>query len=266
MNTPLKITVITVCLNAATTIERTIQSVGQQDYPDIEYIIVDGASTDGTLEILRKYQDSIDTLISEQDRGIFHAMNKALTLSTGDIIYFLNADDYFYNPNVLSECVKLFKQNPSIQIIYSKICLINDPVRTLPYQPYNKEYRYHYQPYLWAPAHQGILARKAAFDQLGGFNEDYALLGDYDWFLRAWKNKIPMLFWDNFTAYYNAQGISYKTSRRSLLQRIRIIFKNGSAPIGALFLIYVLFKSLKLIYYKLIIAVPSTACKTPLER
>ncbi len=252
MNTPLKVTVITVCLNAAATIERTVTSVIKQDYQNLEYIVIDGDSSDGTLNILKQYPDAVDILISEKDRGIFHAMNKALALSTGDIIYFLNADDYFYKSNVLTECAKVFNQNPAVGIIYSKICLINDPVRLLPYQPYNKEYRHHYEPYLWAPAHQGVFARKGVFNQLGGFNEDYTLLGDYDWFLRAWHNKVKMQFWDNLTAYYNAQGISYRTSRLSLPQRVRIIFKNGSTLIGLLFLVYVFFKFLKLIYYKFI--------------
>lgn len=99
----MKITVITVCRNCASTIEATVRSVLAQDYPDLEYVVVDGASTDGTLEILRKHADRISRLVSEPDRGVYDAMNKGLRLATGEYLLFMNAGDVFAANDVLSK-------------------------------------------------------------------------------------------------------------------------------------------------------------------
>lgn len=97
----MKVTVITVCRNCASTIEATVRSILAQDYPDLEYIVVDGASTDGTLEILRKHLDRVSRLVSEPDRGVYDAMNKGLGLATGERLLFMNAGDVFAAGDVL---------------------------------------------------------------------------------------------------------------------------------------------------------------------
>ena len=102
----MKITVITVCFNSEKTIERTIQSVTSQSWKNKEHIIIDGKSTDNTLMIIQQYRSNIEFLISEKDSGIYEAMNKGLALATGDIICFLNSDDYYPSKDVISNIVK----------------------------------------------------------------------------------------------------------------------------------------------------------------
>lgn len=118
---PDKISIITVCFNAANSIERTILSVINQDYPNIEYIIIDGRSTDGTQEIIRKYEDKINYWISEKDCGIYDAMNKGIAIATGDWIHFKNCGDIFPSQNVLSQ-IFLKKHEKSVSIIHGN-CL-----------------------------------------------------------------------------------------------------------------------------------------------
>ena len=103
----MKISIITVALNSISTIKRTIDSVISQDYQNIEFIIIDGGSVDGTLELISSYKKQIDVLISEKDNGLYDAMNKGYKLATGDIIGILNSDDYFYDNNTLSHVANL---------------------------------------------------------------------------------------------------------------------------------------------------------------
>ena len=105
----MKISIVTVTLNSEKTLERTIKSVLGQNYSDVEYIIIDGGSTDGTLNIIEKYKDKISKVISEKDNGLYDAMNKGIKLSTGDIVGILNSDDFFYNEEVLSIVANSFE-------------------------------------------------------------------------------------------------------------------------------------------------------------
>jgi glycosyltransferase involved in cell wall biosynthesis len=113
----LKISVITVCFNSEKTIRDTIESVLAQDYPSIEYIIVDGGSNDDTLEVIREYPTCVDTVISESDKGIYDAMNKGIQLATGDVIGILNSDDFFENSCVISDVINQFKSNPESSLV-----------------------------------------------------------------------------------------------------------------------------------------------------
>lgn len=103
----LKISIITVSYNAAKTIEQTIQSVVNQTYDNIEYIIIDGGSTDGTVDIIKKYEDKIAYWVSEPDKGIYDAMNKGILKASGEYIYFLGADDWLYNESVMERRIFL---------------------------------------------------------------------------------------------------------------------------------------------------------------
>ena len=140
----MKISIITVAYNSAKTIEDTIKSVLSQNYVDIEYIIIDGKSSDATLDIVNTYHQNISRVISETDQGIYDAMNKGIKVATGQIIGFLNSDDVFENKNVLSLIADQFNRDQSISVVYGdlKYVLINDlnkikrRWKSLPY--YNK--------------------------------------------------------------------------------------------------------------------------------
>lgn len=112
----MKITIVTVCYNTADTIGRTIESVLEQTYPDIEYIIVDGKSKDNTMEVIGKYADRISRIVSEPDNGIYDAMNKGIALATGDYINFMNAGDIFSSPDVIAEVVR--QMEPTADVVY----------------------------------------------------------------------------------------------------------------------------------------------------
>jgi glycosyltransferase len=178
------ISIITVCFNNSDTIEDTIKSVLGQDYEDIEYIIVDGGSTDGTLEILTKYQIRISNYISESDKGIYDAMNKGIKLATGDMVGFLNSGDFYAEKNVIGRIVEVTKVN-NVDCCYGDLEYVakNNPSKTVR--------RWKSQPYQsglfkkgWHPPHPTFFAKKIIFDKYGGFDVNYDIGADYELMLR----------------------------------------------------------------------------------
>ena len=155
----MKFTVITVCFNAAKTIERTIKSVLNQNYKDLEYIIIDGKSTDGTLNIIKKYEVAVDKWISEPDKGIYDAMNKGIGFATGDIISFLNADDW-YEDNIIPIINQYFEQERTDMIAGSEYFIISEkPVAII-----NSKYDLS-KPYLTNTCNQpSLFVKKKVFD------------------------------------------------------------------------------------------------------
>ncbi|MCD8182162.1 MAG: glycosyltransferase [Bacteroides sp.] len=106
----MKVSIITSCFNREATIRQAIESVLAQDYPDLEYIVVDGASTDGSLKVIREYRDRISTLISEPDKGMYEAINKGIRAATGDIVGLVHSDDFLYDAHIISDIVERFEQ------------------------------------------------------------------------------------------------------------------------------------------------------------
>lgn len=184
------ISIITVAKNSASTIKDCIQSVVGQDYP-VEQILVDGYSTDNTLEIMRKYSSRGSKIISEPDRNHFDAMNKGLDLATGDIIAILNSDDYFAHSGVLSKVVRVF-ENPAVESCYGDIVYV-DRVNTSKIvrywrSGYYEEKRFYHG---WMPPHPTFFARRTLYEKYGGFNLNTGLSADYELMLRfLFKNRI----------------------------------------------------------------------------
>ena len=180
----MKVSIITVCFNSAETIEDTMRSVLSQDYKDIEYIVVDGGSTDGTLDILTKYRGRIHKYISEPDDGIYHAMNKGIKLSTGNIVGFLNSGDIYASENVIGKIVE------SIQA-HNADCCYGDLEYVAENNPSKTVRRWISQPYRdglfkkgWHPPHPTFFAKKSIFDKYGGFDLNYDIGADYELMLR----------------------------------------------------------------------------------
>ncbi len=180
----MKITVITVCRNAAATIGRTIESVLAQDYPDIEYIIVDGMSTDGTMDIVARYRDRIARIIHEPDSGIYDAMNKGIRASTGDFITFANADDYYVDGTVVSKAIRCILDCPG-KDIYGGDCLIQNGLRLrLARQPAKISRLRLFLGNL--KCQQQMFFRRDLFiDRIGVYDCRYRIAADYEWNLRA---------------------------------------------------------------------------------
>lgn len=213
----LKITIITVCFNAAKTIERTIESVCAQSYPNIEYIVKDGASTDETLEIIKRYTSKISKFVSEKDNGIYDAMNKSITLATGDIVYFLNADDRLYDNNVVRAVVDVFSKDSSRMLVYGNVVSEGRPSDS-PIIPRGRAFlpktTHDFLLYLHRVfCHQAIFARRELFSDVGKFNCKYICAADYDWIIRVFKFNPACFFHINKNvAYYFYMGSSYQRS------------------------------------------------------
>ena len=177
----MKISIITVCFNAEDTISDTIQSVLSQDYEDVEYIIVDGKSTDRTLKIIQSKQKRIK-LISEKDQGIYDAMNKGINIASGDVIGILNADDVYKNKQVLSEVMNAFKNN--VSIVYGDIEYVNNDLSRVVRKWKAGIFRPGKFKWGWMPPHPGFFMKKSCYQRYGFFNLNLSTSADYELMLR----------------------------------------------------------------------------------
>jgi glycosyltransferase involved in cell wall biosynthesis len=185
----MKISIITVCYNSAATIEKTIQSVGSQSYPNIEYIIVDGNSKDDTLSIIKKHQDKVATWISEPDKGLYDAMNKGIALATGDFIGILNSDDTFYSDTVIAELVAFHQKNNLDASVGNIVQHKEDGKIVRLYSSKN------WQPEKlkigFMPPHPSIFFKKELFEKYGIYDLGFKIGADYELITRFFlKNKI----------------------------------------------------------------------------
>jgi glycosyltransferase len=183
----MKVSIITVCFNAAGTIEDTISSVLGQDYNDIEYIIIDGGSTDGTLDIIDRYRGKISKFISEPDNGVYDAMNKGLKLAIGDAIGFLNSDDFYVDKTVIRRIAEMMIATNADccygNLEYVDRNNINKTIRKWRSRPY-------YDGLFekgWHPPHPTFFVKKSVFDKYGGFDLACDIGADYELMLRFLK-------------------------------------------------------------------------------
>lgn len=206
----MKFTIITVSFNSANTIVETIKSVLAQDYKNIEYIIIDGASTDGTLEIINQYSSQITKIISEKDAGIYDAMNKGLAAATGDIVGILNSDDLFHNTTVLSTIIQHF--NPTIDCIATDVEIFSTvPSNVLRYYSCTRWKKWMFR-FGHQPPHPGFYVRNSVYKKYGFFNITYKLAADFDMLLRLiMKNKCPTLFLPIVSVSMRSGGESQKS-------------------------------------------------------
>jgi glycosyltransferase involved in cell wall biosynthesis len=179
----MKISIITVCFNSTETIEDTIRSVFAQDY-DIEYIIVDGGSTDGTLDIINRYKNNIAKVVSEPDEGIYDAMNKGIRLSNGDIVATLNSDDMYASRSVVREMVE-FIENHNLDAAYGDLVYVDkDDLEKVTRVWRPGEYKKGAFRYGWVPPHPTFFCRKYLFERYGFFNTKYRIAADFELMLR----------------------------------------------------------------------------------
>ena len=178
MNNPL-ISVVTVSYNAVTTIEQTILSVINQTYSNIEYIIIDGGSTDGTVDIIRKYADRIAYWVSEPDKGIYDAMNKGIRMATGDIVGIINSDDFYHRTDILTKVMNAF-QDKVTQAVYGDVRFVNPDNldKTVRYYS-SKKFTPRRFRYGFMPAHPTFFTYRKYFDEFGYYKTDYRIAADY---------------------------------------------------------------------------------------
>ena len=189
----MKVSIITISYNSEETIEDTIRSVVNQDYPNIEYIIIDGASTDSTLSIVKKYEDDIAKIISEPDKGIYDAMNKGVEAATGDIIGILNSDDIYASDKVISSIVNTIGEKDSV---YADLVYV-DRENTDKITRYWKsgEYKEGLFKKGWMPPHPTFFLRKECYNKYGVYNLELKSAADYELMLRMiHKHKISVAY------------------------------------------------------------------------
>lgn len=185
----MRISVITVCHNSGSTLERALQSVANQDYPDIEHIVIDGLSNDKTYLILDKFRQSITHLVSEKDNGIYDAMNKGLKLATGEIVCFLNSDDFYASHLVLSGVVDRMKRN-KLDALLGDVGFFksSDPSKIV--RRY-KSNRFTPEKLSWGfmPAHPALFLHKDVIRRVGLFKTNFKIAGDFEYIVRIFHRQ-----------------------------------------------------------------------------
>lgn len=204
-----KISLITVTYNAADTIERCIQSVIEQNYPHLEYIIIDGQSTDDTPAIINKYKDHIDIIVAEPDNGIYDAMNKGIALAGGDIIGMLNADDFFADAQVLKHVTEAFATSGA-DVLYGDIDYVNKQDKIIR-KWRSGAYRQGHFNWGWMPPHPSFYARRKLFNKYGAYNPGYGSATDYELMLRfIHANKATVYYLNKILVKMLVGGVSNK--------------------------------------------------------
>ena len=202
------ISIVTVVYNGASLIEETLRSAVSQTWKSMELVIVDGGSTDDTLERVKQFNPFIGSLVSERDKGIYDAMNKGIALARGEWIYFLNAGDAFYNDRVLETIFG----NPiaeDTELLYARVQTRNEPTGVDYLNGSRIGFRDFY--FRYPICHQATFTRKRAFQRLGTYNLRYRLAADLDWFMRFFKySEERALYLDMTVAYYDVTGASYQ--------------------------------------------------------
>lgn len=197
----MKISIITITYNSEATLEDTIKSVIAQDYPELEYIIVDGLSQDGTMDIVRKYADNISIVISEKDKGISDAFNKGIRAATGDVIGIINSDDMLM-PGALQAVAAQMKEDTDV--IYGKAYRLYEDGSTREYLPRDLKIFTYKMPLV----HPATFVRKAAYERYGYFNVDYRYCMDRAVLYQMYRGGAKFQYIDEFLAYYRMGGTS----------------------------------------------------------
>jgi glycosyltransferase involved in cell wall biosynthesis len=214
------VTVITAVMNGAGTVKGCIESVLRQDYPNIEHIVLDGGSTDGTVDVLRRYDDRIALWRSEPDRGIYDAWNKGLVEARGEWICFLGADDEFL-PGAVRAYMALAANNPQAEYLSSKVKVLHASgyARILG------------SPWTWrkfskamCTLHVGSMHRRSLFDSLGRYDTSYRIVADYEFLLRA-RDRLNTAYMPVITSMMRAGGMS--GSRKALEETARAKVETG---------------------------------------
>lgn len=218
----MKISIITPVFNAVETIEKTILSVVTQEMDsELEYIIVDGASKDESLEVINKYIDKIDVLISEKDQGVYDAMNKGIARTTGDIIGIINSDDW-YNDGILKIVEEVFKENEDIDIVYSPINNYFEGKYLNTFIPGNLENLV----FKFTINHPSCFVKKSVYDRIGLFDLSYSIAADYDFVLRAYTSGVKFHYIETPLVSYSLNGMSGKPITK--FKQIRESWRVGS--------------------------------------
>jgi glycosyltransferase involved in cell wall biosynthesis len=207
-----RVSIITVVFNNARTIASAIESVRAQSYPSIEHIVVDGGSTDGTLEVLERYRDGLARVIPGPDRGIYDAMNKGLAAATGDIVGTLNSDDFYANPRVVETVVRAMVKS-GVDAVWGDLEYVGNQdtanvVRRWKSSPYAPgKFRWG-----WMPPHPTFFVRRSVYERFGFFRDEFRIAADYELMLRFLeKNRVSCRYIPEVLVKMRLGGVSNRT-------------------------------------------------------
>lgn len=229
----MKITVITVSYNSAATIRDTLNSVRDQTHPEVEHIIVDGASRDDTRDIARQYSH-VNRVISEPDNGLYDAMNKGIRCATGAVIGILNSDDFYAHPNVLARVAAAFETQDT-HALYGDLKYVHPRAvhRTVRYWRSGSYQRDHFR-FGWMPPHPTFFVRREFYEQFGGYDLNFRTAADYELMLRfLYKHHLPATYLPEVLVHMRTGGVSNASLRRrwqANREDHRAWIKNGFRP------------------------------------
>lgn len=230
----MKISIITATYNSGSTVRDTFQSVLQQTYTDFEYLIIDGASKDNTLNIIKEYQPKFNgrmRYISESDQGIYDAMNKGIRLATGDVVGILNSDDFYTSKEVLERLAD-FLQQPNVDAVYGDIHYVRDAEldRCIRYYS-SKSFRRSWMRLGFMPAHPSFYCRKSVYEEYGAFDTSYRIAADFENLLRlifVHRIRIQYISMDFVTMRIGGASSSGVRSHKQIMcDHLRALRSNG---------------------------------------
>lgn len=216
-----KLSIITIVYNNVRDIERTIKSIVNQTYKNIEYIIIDGKSTDGTLAVIEQYKTQIAKIVSEPDKGIYDAMNKGLKMATGDYILFMNSGDEIYDEHTVED---IFETSPGADIYYGETEMYNDNWESLGRRRHEAPEEFNWTSFKYGMnvSHQAIYIRRSI---IVPYDLTYKYSSDIDWIIKAAKKASSIVNVKRYVAKYLVGGMSKKKHRESLKERFKIFSK-----------------------------------------
>jgi glycosyltransferase involved in cell wall biosynthesis len=204
----MKVSIITTTYNSAATLRDTLESVKNQDHPDIEHILVDGRSTDETVEIIKSYPH-VAKYVSEDDQGLYDAINKGIRMSTGDIVGILNSDDFFPDSTIVSSIVKVFEKE-KVDAVYGDIAFVHPENLKKVVRLYSSK-KFHPGKFArgYMPAHPSFYAKRSCFEKLGYYQLDYKIAADFELLMRFFmNNEIKTSYLQKVIVYMRTGGVS----------------------------------------------------------
>ena len=224
----IKMSIVTVCLDAAGTVEQAMDSVLSQTCPPFEYIVIDGGSTDGTREIIERYRPRLTHLVLEPDEGIYDAFNKGVARATGDVVGILNADD-LYAPWALETVAEAYRQSPDPGVFYGKLAVVDEARCRWTVYPVGDHHRLTGR---MSIAHPATFVARSVYDRHGLFDPSFRVSGDWDLMLRFFRWGVPFCPIDKVLTAFRNSGVSSAYSERLFMENRRI-HKDALPPLAA---------------------------------
>jgi len=235
----MKISIITSVYNNKETIKDAIESVVNQIYKDIEYIVIDGASSDGTIDIIKSYKDKITTFVSERDKGIYDGLNKGVSLATGDIIAFLHSDDLYANDAVVQMIADEFLKDSSLDGVYGDLIYTpkDDTSKVLRYWK-SREFDMGLLKKGWMPAHPTFFVKREVYEKYGRFDLGFKIAGDYDFMLRVLSAGIKVKYIPTVLYKMRVGGESNKSLKNIFQKSREDLYALKKNAVGGIFTLF----------------------------